>query len=190
MRSRLGDDLGLFQSMLRRLLTEFSDASTPPDRAAGDALTTPARRMHKLRGSAGMLGARAISELAGEAEGAWRNGHAERAATLEQQLAMALHKLRQNGAPVLLAAALGADEAGLSPPSQGGALEADLLSELVDLLRQQSLAALDRFQLVAPALRRQLGKTCYARISGLVDDLRFVEAADALEAGSKTPASS
>ena len=182
-RARLGGDLSLFRSMLRRLLNEFSEDSTPSDRAAGDALTTPAGRMHKLRGSAGMLGAKAISELAGEVEGAWLEGRSECATVLERQLATALRKLRQNAAPVLLAAALGVDEAGLSAVAQGEAFEPALMTELVDLLRQQSLAALDRFQLIAPALRRQLGETSYARISGLVDDLKFVEAADALEAG-------
>ena len=63
---RLSGDFDLFRSLLKRLFSEFTDV-TMPDPVD---LAVHAGRMHKLRGSAGMLGAKAIHQLAGEVEAA------------------------------------------------------------------------------------------------------------------------
>ena len=100
-RERLSDDFGLFRSMLKRLLDEFSDVAIPA--LARTRLRWPLMRgrMHKLRGSAGMLGAKAIQQLAGEAEAACVAGEVELAADLATTLAMMLQRLARSAAPLL-----------------------------------------------------------------------------------------
>ena len=66
-RARLGDDLELFGSMLGHLFDEFSDVAIPATTNDPAVLADHAGRMHKLRGSAGMLGAKTIQALAAEA---------------------------------------------------------------------------------------------------------------------------
>src|SRR6202040_2358592 len=101
-RERLIDDFGLFRSMLKRLLNEFSDVEMPAGTGDGVALAAQAGRMHKLRGSAGMLGATAIHQLAGEAEAACAAGAVERAAQLATKLATQLQQLHQHAAPAFM----------------------------------------------------------------------------------------
>jgi CheY-like chemotaxis protein len=94
-RERLNGDFALFRSMLQRLLSEFADVSIP--QAARDTATLKAHagRMHKLKGSAGMLGATAIRRLADEAETACAAGEAQPSMLLATQLAAELQRLRQ-----------------------------------------------------------------------------------------------
>ena len=119
-RERLSDDFDLFRSMLKRLLDEFSDVAIPAVAEDPVALAVHAGRMHKLRGSAGMLGAKAIQQLAGEAEAACAAGEVERAARLATRLATMLQRLEQSAAPVFEAARAQAEDAALT---SGGELE-------------------------------------------------------------------
>ncbi len=59
------------------------------------------------------------------------------------------------------------------------------LAELVELLRQQSLSASDRFSLMSPQLRRVFSKDSYDRIGEHIDNLRFSDAADGLQASQR-----
>jgi hypothetical protein len=102
-RERLSDDFDLFRNMLERLLNEYSDAAIPAPSEEPLAMTLHAGRMHKLRGSAGMLGATGIQKLAGEAEAACRGGHAEHAAALAIKLVAGLGRLRHDSAPAFAA---------------------------------------------------------------------------------------
>jgi PAS domain S-box-containing protein len=102
-RERLNDDVGLFLSLLKRLLDEYSLVSIP---AAGEemaALSAHAGRMHKLRGSASMLGAKAILKLAGEAEAACVAGDVAYGSELAAKISSQLQQTRQSAAPVFLA---------------------------------------------------------------------------------------
>jgi PAS domain S-box-containing protein len=179
-RERLGGDFGLFRSILLRLLTEFADVSMPVA-ADGAALARHAARMHKLRGSAGMLGALEIQRLAGAAEAACAAADARGAARLAADLASHLQRLAQGATRIFVDEPLLRDGA---PLAAAGAPDPRLVTELIGLLRQQSLAALDRFGAVAPELRRRLGERPYARLLEQVENLQFGEAADALEAAS------
>jgi PAS domain S-box-containing protein len=177
-RVRLSDDDRLFRSMLKRLLDEFSALAIPAH--AGDvALAVHARHMHKLRGSAGMLGAGEIQRIAGEAETACLAGEAGLASDLTTTLATMLHQLHESAAPAWTAAQAEFDELALAG---GGELEPQRLRDLVDLLRQQDLSALDRFNAISPQLRRLLGKSSYELVRGRLDNLHFHDAADLLEA--------
>jgi hypothetical protein len=72
-----------------------------------------------------------------------------------------------------------ADAAALLPSE--APLEPRALAELIDLLRRQSLSALDFFGKMAPQMRRFLGKDTYSQVSEHVDNLRFTEAFSVIE---------
>ncbi len=176
-RARLSHDLGLFLSSLARVLVEFSDPSIPQDAAEEGALTRQAARMHKLKGNAGMLGARTIHTLAAEAEAACVAGAAGKAADLTAALAVHLQRLRESAAPVINAARAGAAAIG----SADAEFVPHLVGELVDLLRHQNLSALDRYRTLAPQLRGALGAVSSEALRGYMEALQFDVAADLLE---------
>ena len=176
-RERLGGDLALFQSMLRRLLDEFGDTVVP---AGAVDLGAWAARLHKLRGSAGTLGARSIHHLAGNAEAACRAGAAAHAAGLAARLATQMQRLRHRAAPILEAARR---RASALDTGADGALDPQALHELIGLLTQQNMAALARFQALSPHLRARLGAAGFERLRDQIDGLQFGEAARELALG-------
>ena len=180
-RERLSDDFVLFRSMLRRLLAEFSDVSIPVSVEGPAELAVHARRMHKLRGSAGMLGAKAIHLLAGEAEAACAAGELERSVHLATRLTTKLQRLRELAAPALLVVAPAQIED--DSLAAGDALDPQALADLVNLLRRQSMSAIERFSGLSPQLQRLLSKNSFERVRELIDNLQFSDAANALEEG-------
>jgi CheY-like chemotaxis protein len=113
-----GEDLGLFKLMLLRILQEYGDlgltASTPlADPAAVMVLKA---RLHKLAGSAGMIGAMGVMKLAAAAQRAIEKGGSIAAAKGPmEQLALALVTLQEQSEPLLRG--LGEhDEVGSKPP--------------------------------------------------------------------------
>jgi hypothetical protein len=176
--ARLGGDLDLFQGMLGRFLEEFEEVSVPLGAVDAAALAVQASRMHKLKGSAGSLGATALHALAGDAETACRVGDIELAADRSQRVAAQLRLLRLASDSVL----------GLvsSPPDSGvtcadAKLDPEALRELVHLLHERSLSARSRFNVLSPSLRRHLGDASFAVARGHVEHLRFGEAALLIE---------
>jgi HPt (histidine-containing phosphotransfer) domain-containing protein len=143
-------------------------------------LAIHAGRMHKLCGSAGLLGAKAVLQLAGEAEAACVAGNASQASQLARKIASQLQRLRRVVEPVFRD---GSGHVGPAATSDDGVPEPQSFAELITLLRLQSLAAMDCFSTVSPQLQRLLGKELFELIGGHIDDLRFGDAADALEAG-------
>jgi HPt (histidine-containing phosphotransfer) domain-containing protein len=135
--------------------------------------------MHKLRGGAGMLGATAIHQLAGEAEAACAAGEVDRATYLATRLAVLLQRLRESAAPALAADPAETEE---EAPYVGARIEPQVLADFIDLLRQQSLSAMDRFGALSRPLRSHLGKESYELVRNHIDNLNFSEAANALEA--------
>ena len=180
-RARLRDDFGLFRAMLQRLLDEFHDVAIPGAAQDRAGLALHAQRMHRLVGSAGMLGATVIHQLAGQAQAASAAGDGLAAVHLATRLGAELHRLQQCAAPVLLAASADneAHQATLAGANGPGAQD---LADLLLSLRQQSLAAVERFRNISPQLQRILGKGQYERVCQHMDKLQFVEAADVLEA--------
>ena len=67
-----GEDLTLFKSLLTRMLKDFANFALPVHVSPSDeALRSQLQgRLHKFKGSAGMLGATKLMRLAGAAEGA------------------------------------------------------------------------------------------------------------------------
>jgi PAS domain S-box-containing protein len=181
-RERLSYDFGLFQLLLKRLLDEFSDLALPGADPASVSLNVNAGRMHKLRGCAGMLGAKAIQQLAGEAEIAYAAGATDRAPALIARLASELQRLQRSAASVLSAKSSEADDA---PSDVVAELGPAALADFITLLRQQSLSATDRFASLSPQLRRLLPADEFRILRGDIGDLRFSDAAELLEAMAK-----
>jgi len=176
-RARLSGDFDLFRSMLKHLFKEFGDLTMVASTAEPGRLAVQAGRMHKLRGSAGMLGAKAIHQLAGKAEAACVAGDVDQASRHAATLTGMVQTLRQSAAPAFMAAQSRTDEGRLSGACE---LEPQDLTNLVELLRQQSLSAIDRFRSMAPQLRQVMRKDLYELVEVHIDNLQFSEAASAL----------
>jgi hypothetical protein len=101
----------------------------------------------------------------------------QRAHELAAELTVQLQRLQHNAIPVLEAART-ADE--IAAPGDGELKDSQLV-DFIRILRQQSLSALHRFAPIAPHLRTLLGQDSFEIIREHMDNLRFVEAADALQ---------
>jgi len=85
-RAVLGDDAGLFRSLLGKLMRDFADVTLPTAGFEQGELIERAARMHKLKGSAGILGLNVVQQLAAAIEGACGTGESEAVGQLTQQL--------------------------------------------------------------------------------------------------------
>ncbi len=182
--NRLSGDIELFASMLSRLLDEFNDlahtdnaaSALPKDPSAREAL---AARFHKLRGSAGLLGARAVWQAAGHAEHVLRGSGASTPELAVEQLAAAVRALQQGAAPWLLAMRSARTT---SAPPAGAAPTLDIvaLGRLIELLREQSLAAKSAFHGLSAALQSRLTAVEFERLNTAMEQLKFQDAAQLL----------
>ncbi len=174
---RMGHDLALFTSSLRRLFSEFGefrDEQATRQRLQDDPVGLTAR-LHKLRGSAGMLGARRLHQLAGEAETLLRaDPAAPPLPALLGQLVMAYIALeRQAGAIEEITTPIPRSDA-----DQMAAAAA--LARLVDHLRDHDMAALERFAQACPAI--QVSSQALAeQVWQAIDNLDFEQALHLLE---------
>jgi signal transduction histidine kinase/DNA-binding response OmpR family regulator/HPt (histidine-containing phosphotransfer) domain-containing protein len=176
-----GDDVRLFKSLLARLLRDYADfeapvAVPPPDT---DAFRELKARAHKLRGSAGMIGASQVMRFAGAAERALEDSRpAQAVEAILRKLATALVTLREE-ARVLVASEVPASApaaTGLNLPNAG---PADI-AELCALLETHNLAAVDKFELLAPLLRGMLDPSRFEALNAAVENLDFALGADVL----------
>jgi len=179
-RARLRDDLTLFRSSLKRLLNEFSDVAIPAAMNEENVAVEYAVRMHKLTGSAGMLGAKTIHRLAVDTRAACIAGKIEELRQLSVILAEQLRRMRQSAASIFDAVPLHSGAEG-SEGTPLQALEPSQLVELIELLRTQSLTAMSRFAALSPQLRQHLGEPSFELLRDHVDNLRFTDAAKALD---------
>jgi HPt (histidine-containing phosphotransfer) domain-containing protein len=101
----LGDDAGLFRSLLGRLIRDFADVTLPTAEYDRGELIGRAARMHKLKGTAGILGLNVVQQLAATIEGACEAGELESIGPLSQQLKTEFKRLSDGaaGAPALAA---------------------------------------------------------------------------------------
>jgi signal transduction histidine kinase/AmiR/NasT family two-component response regulator/HPt (histidine-containing phosphotransfer) domain-containing protein len=179
---RLENDVELFFIMLASLLREFGPggpASTALDLGQDDGRKTFAARMHKLRGSAGMLGASVLQRLTAEAEaGAIRGASAVQLGQGRQVVAEHLARLADQVTP-LLAARASARTDGV-PMKLATPLDADALNRLVALLKAQDFAALKLYAACEPSLRTALGPTTAGLFHDAVERLEFANAAEML----------
>ena len=175
------DDVELFATMLRYLLDEFGDLAVRPAAPADPGSRRElAARLHKLRGSAGSLGARVIHRLANDAEAAVNRDPAGAEATaLLAELAAGLAALAAQSHAFLAAQGASAAAAPGDPAEPAPQpLDPRALQELCDLLLQQDLAAIDRLAELAAGLRAAWGSARFRDLDEAVDRLEFARAAE------------
>jgi PAS domain S-box-containing protein len=85
-RAVLGDDATLFRSLLGKLIRDFSGLTPPTTGYDRSELSDHTARMHKLKGSAGILGLNVVQQLAAKIECACEAGELESIRPLAQQL--------------------------------------------------------------------------------------------------------
>jgi PAS domain S-box-containing protein len=85
-RAMLGDDAGMFRLLLGRLIDDFVDMRRRTRRYERGELAGHAARMHKLKGSAAVLGLNVVQRLAATIEGACEAGELDSIRPLTQQL--------------------------------------------------------------------------------------------------------
>ena len=213
---RLQGDVRLFHTVLQRLLADWGRFDVPPaaDLQDDSRRLQWARRMHQLRGTAGLLGARRVVELAQSAEDGLRGGAASSHTALVA-LGAELSALRRAAGPALerwnasvqeaeqaLQNAAAADSGhgesqgqtgeGKAPRIHGGpVLAPNQLERLLQALQQQDLQALQWAEDWAPELARTLGPSRAREFRDTVQALNFTLAARILtgEAEDTSPAS-
>ena len=178
-RTRLSDDFELFWKMLQLLLADFAEPRFGELVVEPAALSQRANLMHKLRGTAGTLGAVELHALADRAQKACVAGDVDEVAAIDRSIAASLERLRAGVARCTShRSAMDGDE-----PDDGNDLDPKELAAFVDLLRRQSLSATDLFERMAGSLQRRLGAARYAVLRAHIDRLEFDDAADTIEAG-------
>jgi PAS domain S-box-containing protein len=185
-----GDDLTLFKSLVVRLLHEYTDLAVPACVAAEDQTlrTQLTGRVHKLKGSAGMIGATEIMRLAGASEKALNQGRpVEAVEGLLAQLASALTTLGEEARLYLKQQVEWEAQAATEAVFHADADTAQL-NELCALFESQDLAALDKFKLLSPSLSEVLGALRFDRLRDAIENLDFHQGAQLLrEARSMGP---
>ena len=176
-----GDDLPMFKSLLARMLRDFADLALPTCVSADDQATRSEikARTHKLKGSAGMIGATKVMRLAGAAEVALQDFRpADFVEGILKQLALALTTLREEAGPWLEMPEPdgGAGAKLVQPPT---IRDADI-EELCALLESQNLAAIDKFGLLSPSLSELVGAVRFDRLRDALDNLNFQLGAELL----------
>lgn len=180
---QLGGDVQLFRRSLTRLQAECAEwAALAADDAAmwtPDFADTWRRRAHRLRGSAGMLGAQGLAAAAAALESALQGGAVAQALPTLRQVQQQLAELDR------AAAALDtpAPDATVAP----GAVALDearwqtLLQQLTVQLDTQDLAAGDTFDRLQPALVQRLGDVATRAVGDAIANLEFAAARGRLE---------
>jgi signal transduction histidine kinase/CheY-like chemotaxis protein len=185
--ARLNHDAPLFLKMLGWIGADFTDleAICSPEQAVGHLANPASRthlrdRVHKLRGSAGTLGANQVHATATAAEAALVDHNGEEVGCV-LALSQALRQLIAASQPVIAA---GLTSARLQQPaSVAPAAPADRasLEALAGLLRSQDLQALDRLDEMQDSLASAIGADTASAISRAMDVLDFPGALAMLE---------
>jgi len=176
-----GDDLTLFRSLLTRLLRDYTDLVDAPLERLDALAVHPSlgARTHKLKGSAGMIGASRVMRLAGAVETALQaHRDPETIEGLLRDLGTALSTLREEAGRFFDAHPPRVPSANSTPLS-----EADRRSEVGELqalLDRQDLAAIDLFQTLAGDLGAALSVDDFDRLRTAVENLDFQSGSDIL----------
>jgi CheY-like chemotaxis protein len=176
-----GDDLSLFTSVLSRILREFADFALPIS-GLGDCeqRNRLKLRAHKLKGSAGMIGAMRVMRLAGAVEAALsKNRPDEAVEKILRLLASALTTLREEAEPFLARQSKHVSRTPAPAAAPGGASRG-AIDDLFGLLETQNLAADEKFSALAPSLRDCMDAAGFDRLRAAMDNLDFQLAAELL----------
>lgn len=170
--NRLGEDVDLFRLMLSRLLSEFEAELTLEALRRAERLNAAnlSARMHKLRGSAGMLGATELQQKAATLEHALRHPKpGQRVDELLSAVSSAFDDLAQQTAPFL------AQHSERPANAAGGsaAVDPQALARFITMLQEQDLAALEHYAAALPAIQAQLGEGAQQQVWEALQTLDF-----------------
>jgi PAS domain S-box-containing protein len=177
-----GDDLSLFKSLLARMLRDYADLELPLSVSPDDQTIRSQLmgRTHKLKGSAGMLGATRVMQLAGAAEEALQECRpVDIVEGILGQLSLALTTLREEAELLLERQPERDADTGAKAANRPNIGTADI-DELCALLESQNLAAIDKFGLLSLSLSEILSAARFERLRGAIDDLDFQRGAELL----------
>lgn len=174
---RLGGDVALFASMLQRLLREFSGLERCSVLTDSDQREC-ASRLHKLKGTAGTLGATGLARLAAQAEHQARTGQFDVLGASLAALSANLADLGEHARPALTSA----QDQELKRLKQTARQRLDLpaLEKLLAQLRDSNMAAEKQFRALAPALLERLGPQAFDELRLQIEELQYDLAAAAL----------
>jgi signal transduction histidine kinase/CheY-like chemotaxis protein len=178
----IGDDFVLFKSLLVRVLREYPDLAKPVSVSRDDpnSRSLLKGRTHKLKGSAGMIGATKIMHLAGAAEQALEESRpVEIVEEILRQLASALTTLNEEAVLMLEQQPAAIAEPGVEALKSRDIGTADI-DELRLMLERQNLAAIDKFALLSSSLAELVGEVRFDRLREAIDNLDFQLGADLL----------
>ncbi len=149
--ARLNGDRSFFAQLARDFVADQGNSADRIEQAwGGGDFTTATRELHTLKGQAAMLGAQPLANLAAELESAARSG--EDTARHVENLTRLRTLIDTSAASLLtLAEALDPPQVVAEPaPAEPGCV-AELLDELVPLLAENNLRALDVFEALKQA---------------------------------------
>ena len=190
--ARLNHDASLFLKMLAWIGTDFADlqAINSPEQVAGQLADPTSRaslrdRVHKLRGSAGTLGANQVHATASAAEAALTDHNGEEIGCV-LALSQALRQLIAASQPAIASGL--ASENLPSPDTAAPAAPAgqQSLQALAELLRAQDLQALDVLGQMQGPLASAIGADTAVAIARAMEVLDFPGALAMLEEAMKT----
>ncbi len=177
---RLGGDEAMLRSLLLRL-AESADGLVDALRADIEtgALPQAARRMHTLRGSAGNLGVVGLASTADALEVAILAGRRSEWPRMAADLDAAVTAFRRGVASALDTADAETEASPPPPPEE--------IAQLVALLQEGNLAALDVYQALGPSLKAALPPGRRKALADALDRLDFKAAMGAIDAEGNQP---
>ncbi|MBL8471713.1 MAG: PAS domain S-box protein [Rhodocyclaceae bacterium] len=179
--ARFSGDRKLFRSALARLFDEFCTASPLAPAADAAELKPLTARLHELKGSAGMLGAGTLYDLAAAAERSGRAGDLQNTNAALERIRAQIETLRGAAAAELNAR----EEQALATSTAGaGSADPDMrrVEAFAGMLRRNNLRAAEEFETLAPQLRTLLGAEDFLELSRHMEALRYDAALNVLEA--------
>jgi HPt (histidine-containing phosphotransfer) domain-containing protein len=177
-----GEDLSLFKTLLPRILRDFAEFAlpvslTPADESVRRRLR---ERTHKLKGSAGMIGAIHVMRFAGAAEEALSQARAAPLVeAIFEQLATALATLSDEVDALLASSPSRAARAVTRQLGSPSLVKKDI-DELLKLLDDQDMAAEERFVDLSHSLRECLDAARFGSLEDAIDNLEFRRGAELL----------
>lgn len=174
---RLGGEVRLFRSMLQLLQKELIEFEDWEASAAADDARWMARA-HKLRGTAGNIGALDLHRAARDVEETLRTGAAASPHMLEHMTREAV-RLRAGIEVALAPSQRISVRVPKMPPTP---LDVERVAELLQQLRAQDFSATKAFEEIAPTLEKQLPAGEFRALSAALGELRFGDALRALSA--------
>ena len=169
--ANIGGDHSLLRALLQQFQSEAENLVPAVRQLLADGQTRDAARLlHTIKGTAGTLGADTLAVAAKQTELAVKEGHPSQIDDGLQQCTLLISPIVEELKRLLPQMAAQQADAETSNVSE---LDQDLLRQLVQNLQAQSMAAFDQFELLAPALRQQLGNTQMETLQRAMDQLDY-----------------